>query len=115
MVQPLLLPRGAALRPEEVALRTYEIMLILPSEADDAVVEGVTNRVGSALAPGGGQVTKTERWGRRRLAYEIGRQSEGFYLVVECSADPEQIKELDRVLALSDDVIRFKVVVRPAA
>ncbi len=96
-------------------MRTYEIMLILPPEADDAVVEGVTGRIGTALASGGGQITKTERWGRRRLAYEIGRQSEGFYLVVECSADPERMTEMDRVLALSDDVIRFKVVVRPAA
>jgi len=66
------------------------------------------------LGERGGEVVKVDRWGKRRLAYEIGRQSEGSYLIVECRADPAAMKELDRVLALADEVLRFKVVARAA-
>lgn len=102
------------MRPEEVELRTYEILLILPLDADDAVVGIVTDRITRVLGERGGEVVKVDRWGKRRLAYEIGRQSEGSYLIVECRADPAAMKELDRVLALADEVLRFKVVVRAA-
>jgi small subunit ribosomal protein S6 len=102
------------MRPEEVELRTYEILLILPPDADDAVVGIVTDRITRVLGERGGEVVKVDRWGKRRLAYEIGRQSEGSYLIVECRADPAAMKELDRVLALADEVLRFKVVVRAA-
>jgi small subunit ribosomal protein S6 len=94
-------------------LRKYEIMLILPADADDEVIGGITERISQVLSPAGGSVGKVDRWGKRRLTYPIHRQSEGFYLVVECQADPSTIKELDRVLSLADQVIRFKVSVRP--
>jgi small subunit ribosomal protein S6 len=89
-------------------------MLILPADADDQVIGGTTQRISQVLGERGGEVGKVDRWGKRRLTYEINRQSEGFYLVVECMADPAAIKELDRVLALADEVIRFKVVFRAA-
>ncbi len=95
-------------------MRKYEVMLILPAEADDKVISSVTDRISQVLAQSGGQVVNVERWGKRRLAYEIVKQTEGFYLVVECQAEPESIKELDRVLALVDEVVRFKTVVRAA-
>jgi small subunit ribosomal protein S6 len=95
-------------------LRKYEVMLILPPEADDKVVQGVTDRISQVLEAQGGKVGAVNKWGKRRLAFEIRRQSEGFYIVAEFEAEPETVKELDRVLALVDDVIRFKVVVRAA-
>jgi len=95
-------------------MRKYEILLILPAEADDKVVGGVTDRISQVLSQSGGEVVKADRWGKRRLAFEIDRQTEGFYLIVECQAEPTAMKELDRVLALADDVLRFKVVVRAA-
>jgi small subunit ribosomal protein S6 len=94
-------------------MRLYEIMLILPADADDKVVGGVTDRIGRILAERGGEVVKTDRWGRRRFAQEMMRQTEGYYLVLEMRAEPEALTELDRVLALADDVLRFKVVVLP--
>jgi small subunit ribosomal protein S6 len=96
-------------------MRNYEVMLILPPDADDKAVTAVTDRITQTLSERGGQIVKVDRWGRRRLAYEIGRNTEGFYLVVECQVEPEDVKELDRVLALADEVMRFKVVVRSAA
>ena len=95
-------------------MRKYEIMLILPGEADDQAVSGVIDRIKGVIAAAGGDVTKVDQWGRRRLAFEIDKRSEGFYVVAEMNADPASIKELDRVLSLADDVVRFKVVVRAA-
>ncbi|MGH2557172.1 MAG: 30S ribosomal protein S6 [Actinomycetota bacterium] len=95
-------------------MRKYEIMFILPPEADDQVIQGVTDRISQVLEESGGKVTSVNKWGKRRLAFELNRQSEGFYVVAEFEAEPEAIKELDRVLALVDEVARFKVVVRAA-
>lgn len=95
-------------------MRKYEIMLILTPEADDKVVQGVMDRVSQVLEERGGKVTSVNKWGKRRLAYEVNRQSEGFYVVAEFDAEPAAVKELDRVLALTDEVARFKVVVRAA-
>ena len=95
-------------------MREYEIMLILPADVEDAGVEAVVQRISGILGQRGGELGRVDRWGRRRLAYEIGRQSEGYYLVVGFSGTPESLAELDRVLSLADDVMRFKVVARAA-
>jgi small subunit ribosomal protein S6 len=89
-------------------------MLILPPDSDDGVIEAATERITRVLGERQGEVVKADRWGKRRLAYGIGHQTEGFYLVVECQAEPETMRELDRVLTLAEEVIRFKVVVRAA-
>ena len=95
-------------------MRKYELMLILPAERDESVVTRVVERINTTLADGKGQVGKLDRWGRRRLAYEIAHQAEGYYLVAELEAEPAALTELDRVLHLADEVIRFKVVQRVA-
>ena len=87
-------------------------MLILPPEADESVVSGALDRITGIVSEGGGEVGNVDRWGRRRLAYEIDRQNEGYYVVVGFRADPTAITALERSLHLADDVVRFKVVVR---
>jgi small subunit ribosomal protein S6 len=88
-------------------------MLILPAEADEAVVGTATDRIAAVVAKHDGQVRNTERWGRRRLAYEIDDQNEGYYVVVTFSAEPVAQAELERALNLADEVLRHKVVVLP--
>lgn len=95
-------------------MRKYELMVIFPPEADDKVVQGVTDRISQVLDEQGGKIGSVSKWGKRRLAFEIKRHTEGFYVVVEFESEPAAVKELDRVLALADDVVRFKVVVRAA-
>ena len=95
-------------------MRPYEILLILPPDSDEQVVVRVVERVTQIISGGGGKVDRIDRWGRRRLAYEIDKQQEGYYLLVEFTAEPEALRELDRVLSLADEVVRFKVVVRAA-
>jgi len=90
-------------------------MLILPPEADESVIGGATDRIARIVSEGGGEVGKIDRWGRRRLAFEIARQTEGYYVVVEFSTDPASIVGLERALHLADEILRFKVVVKAAA
>jgi small subunit ribosomal protein S6 len=90
-------------------------MLILPPEADESVVSGALDRIIRVVREAGGQVGNVDRWGRRRLAFEIESQSEGYYVVVEFTAEPEALTELERSLHLADEVLRFKIVVRGEA
>jgi small subunit ribosomal protein S6 len=94
-------------------LREYEIMLILPAEADESVVSTAVDRIAKVVSDRGGEVGTIDRWGRRRFAYELQRQHEGYYVIVEFTAEPEAQAELERVLNLADEVIRFKVVLLP--
>ena len=87
-------------------------MLILPPEADESVVSGALDRITRVVGEAGGQVGNVDRWGRRRLAFEIEHQSEGYYVVVEFTAEPDALTELERSLHLADEVLRFKIVVR---
>jgi small subunit ribosomal protein S6 len=108
--RPPLLPRGAADQRRWRSLRQYEIMVILDPEADEAAVNGVADRITGILSDHGGDVSSVDRWGRRKLAFEIERKSEGYYLVMAFTAESEALPELDRVLSLADEVIRFMVV-----
>lgn len=90
-------------------------MLILPPDADESIVTGALDRITRILSEGGGAVGNVDRWGRRRLAFEIEHQSEGYYIVAEFTAEPARITELERALQLADEVLRFKVVVRGEA
>jgi small subunit ribosomal protein S6 len=94
-------------------LREYECLMILPAEADEAVVGTATDRISKVVAKHAGQVSNVDRWGRRRLAYEIDRKNEGYYALVTFSAEPAAQLELERTLNLADEVLRHKVTVLP--
>ena len=88
-------------------------MLILPAEADEALVTTAVDRITRLIQPAGGEVTKLDRWGRKRFAYELARQTEGYYVVVRFTAEPAALEELDRALKIADEVIRHKVLLLP--
>jgi small subunit ribosomal protein S6 len=85
-------------------------MAILDPEADEAAVNGIADRITGIISDHGGEVSSVDRWGRRKLAFEIEKRSEGNYLVVAFTAEPDALAELDRVLSFADEVLRFKVV-----
>lgn len=95
-------------------MREYEIMAILDPEADEQTVAGVVDRITQILSEREGEVSNVDRWGRRKLAYEINRKSEGNYVLVVFKSEPEALAELDRVLNLADEVIRFKIIRKAA-
>jgi small subunit ribosomal protein S6 len=96
-------------------LRKYEIMVIVDAEADEDTVGKVIERIKGILSEHQGEVGAVDQWGRRKLAYEIDRKSEGQYVVVSFQAEPSALAELDRVLSLADEVVRFKIVRTEAA
>jgi small subunit ribosomal protein S6 len=95
-------------------LREYEAMLILPAEADERVVGTAFDRITKAIEPSGGSVGAIDRWGRRRFAFEVDRQTEGYYVVVAFDSEPETIAPVERALTLADEVMRAKVTIRHA-
>ncbi|MFF0295631.1 30S ribosomal protein S6 [Kitasatospora sp. NPDC004615] len=90
-------------------MRHYEVMVILDPSVEERAVSPLIENFLNVVRTGGGKVEKIDTWGRRRLAYEINKQSEGIYSVIDLSATPEVVKELDRQLSLSESVLRTKV------
>ncbi len=92
--------------------RPYEIAFIvrIESAGDEAINDQITQVQGWIEANGSGQVTKIDRWGRRKLAYEIDRQREGYYVIMEANVDPKGLPELERNLKLSSAILRYLVI-----
>ena len=95
-------------------MRRYELMVILDPELEERTVAPSLDRFLNVVRSGGGTVDKVDIWGRRRLAYDIAKRSEGIYAVVDMTATPELAKELDRQLTLNEAVLRTKLL-RPEA
>ncbi|REF36457.1 30S ribosomal protein S6 [Thermasporomyces composti] len=95
-------------------MRRYEIMLILDPDLEERTVAPSLEQYLSLVRQGGGTVEKVDVWGRRRLAYEIKKKSEGIYAVIDLSCEPSVVQELDRQLSLNESVLRTKVI-RPDA
>lgn len=91
-------------------MREYELMAIIDPEVDDRAVEPTLNKFLDVVRNGNGTIENIDIWGRRRLAYEIQKKSEGIYAVVNFTSDPEVAKELDRVLSLNESIIRTKII-----
>lgn len=87
----------------------YELMVILDPEIDERTVAPSLDKFLGVIRNDGGSIEKVDIWGRRRLAYEIKKKSEGIYAVVNFTATSEATVELDRQLKLSEAVLRTKV------
>ncbi|WP_225725833.1 MULTISPECIES: 30S ribosomal protein S6 [unclassified Nocardia] len=90
-------------------MRHYEVMVILDPSLDERTVGPSLDNMLSVVRTDGGKIDKVDIWGRRRLAYEIRKQAEGIYAVVELTAEPATVSELDRQLGLNESVLRTKV------
>ena len=96
------------------ALRAYEVMVILDPSLDERTVAPSLDTYLNVVRQDGGQVESVDVWGKRRLAYEIDKNAEGIYAVIDLRAEPATVKELDRQLGLNEAVLRTKVM-RPDA
>ena len=90
--------------------RKYELVYVVSPDATDDQVTEVHTQVDSIVQRMHGQLEKTDNWGRRKLAYEIGRHKEGTYVLEVINGDGELMKEIDRRLKVTDLVIRHLVV-----
>jgi small subunit ribosomal protein S6 len=91
-------------------VRDYELMIVLDPNLDEEALETATNRVQSTINQRGGAVKNVESWGRRRLAYPIGRNRDGTYILLRFQAKPEATAEVERALKLMESVVRYLVV-----
>jgi small subunit ribosomal protein S6 len=90
-------------------MRRYEMMIILDASLEENTVQPSLEQFLNVVTTEGGSVDKVDVWGRRRLAYEIEKKSEGIYAVVDMRAEPATVQELDRQLGLNEAVLRTKV------
>ncbi|MBD8507070.1 30S ribosomal protein S6 [Hoyosella sp. G463] len=90
-------------------MRQYEMMVILDPRLDERTVAPSLDTFLNVVRQGGGTVDNVDIWGKRRLAYEINKLGEGIYAVVNVTAEPSVVAELDRQLGLNESVMRTKV------
>ena len=91
-------------------MRPYEVVIIYDPGLEDDAVRASVDRSTDLIRARGGNPGRVDRWGKRRLAYEIRHQREGYYVLLEANAEPAAMAELDRSLSLADDVLRHKVI-----
>jgi small subunit ribosomal protein S6 len=90
-------------------MRRYELMIILDPDLEERTVAPSLDTFMNVIRQGGGSVEKVDIWGRRRLSFEINKKAEGIYAVVDLTAEPATVKELDRQLNLNESVLRTKL------
>ncbi|RCV55439.1 30S ribosomal protein S6 [Marinitenerispora sediminis] len=90
-------------------MRRYEVMVILDPSLDERTVSPSLEQFLGVVRNDGGSVEKVDVWGKRRLAYDIAKNAEGIYAVIDLTATPATVKELDRQLNLTEAVLRTKV------
>lgn len=91
-------------------MRVYEELFILRPDVAEEEVNALLDQLRPVITSGGGTIEKEEKWGVRRLAYRVEKRSEGFYILLQFSAPPETVRELERRLRVADVVVKFLTV-----
>ena len=97
----------------DVSTRAYEMMIIVDGDEEDAMVDAVVGRVEAWLNDGDSKLATTDKWGKRKFAYEIDHKTEGHYVVLEMVTEPRDMAPLERTLRLADEVVRHKLIRLP--
>jgi small subunit ribosomal protein S6 len=95
-------------------MRAYELMVIADGDLEENNVEATVRRVQEQVKAKGGEVKKTDRWGKRRFAYEINKKPDGFYFLIEFVGG-EGLADLEHQFRLADDIVRHKLLRLPDA
>jgi small subunit ribosomal protein S6 len=96
-----------------LAMRAYELMIIVDADVDDAGFRQVVAKTTEQIEAEGGRVVTTDLWGRRRFAYEINHKHEGIYAVLQIATEASNLDTVDRSLRLADEVVRHKIIRLP--
>lgn len=90
-------------------MHTYEVMYIV-KPIEETAFEAIVKKFDDLLAANGATVEKTDRWGKKRLAYEIKDFVDGIYVLVTFQGDGKTVKELDRVMKITDVILRHMII-----
>jgi small subunit ribosomal protein S6 len=92
-------------------MRRYELMLLLRPDLEDDKLQAAVERVTRAIVNGGGSLSKVSPWGKRRLAYDIGAHREASYFLIHFDIEPGQVREIERGMLISEEILRHLVTV----
>lgn len=95
---------------QSTALRHYELMYIISPEVAEEHLAALMERVSQMVVSKGGKVQEVAPWGRRKLAYPIGRFREGHYVLAQVELPPPQVRELEASLQIAEEVLRYLLV-----
>jgi small subunit ribosomal protein S6 len=90
-------------------VKKYEVMFIV-KPAEEEALNNVVTKFENLLQANGATVEKVDRWGKRRLAYEVKEHAEGYYYLMFFSAEPKVIAELDRVMKITDEILKHMII-----
>ncbi|WP_019536856.1 30S ribosomal protein S6 [Paenibacillus ginsengihumi] len=91
-------------------MRKYEVMYIIRPDLEQEAIQAAVEKFQGIITNNGGEITKHDVMGKRRLAYEIKKFRDGHYVLVQFNGNNDVVNELDRVLKISDEIIRFLIV-----
>ena len=91
-------------------MNKYELIYIIDTTVEEAARKELIEKFNGIIAANGGEVVKVEEWGKRRLAYAINYKTEGYYVLMSFTSGPEFPKELDRILGITEGIMRSMIV-----
>ncbi|MDO7787276.1 30S ribosomal protein S6 [Desulforamulus aquiferis] len=91
-------------------MRNYELMYIIKPDVEEEKLNALVEKFKGLVEENGAEVTKLDKWGKRRLAYEVNHIKDGFYVLMQFKAEPAAAAELDRVMKITDDILRHMIV-----
>ena len=90
-------------------MRKYEVMVLIDSDVDERQAPALVDKHLEVITKEGGAIDNIDIWGRRRLAYDINKKSEAIYAVLQLTAEPATVSEMDRLMSIDERVVRTKV------
>jgi small subunit ribosomal protein S6 len=90
--------------------RIYEVLFIIRPDATDEEISPIIEQIRNVITTAGGAVDKEERWGVRKLAYRVAKRNEGYYVLLQFTAESQTVKEVERRLRVNDAVLKFLTV-----
>lgn len=91
-------------------MRAYETIYILRPDLDEEQTKGMVEKFSSLIQNNGGELVKTETWGKRRLAYEVKDFRDGYYVLYKLKGTAKTVAELERIYKITDEVIRYLII-----
>lgn len=95
-----------------MSVRPYEALFIINPQLEDEAVDALVEKLQTVITTGGGEIEKLDKWGKKRLAYEVKGFTEGFYVVIDFKGEPAVSAELERIMKITDEILRYLLVRR---